>query len=95
MYLADEYRDLDYILTSPFLRAKETTNLILEEFDTVDQGERTLPTVVVEERLREIEFGIMDGIDRKKFREQMCIRDSCNSRGEVWCGDCSSGWGTD
>jgi broad specificity phosphatase PhoE len=69
MYLADEYRDLDYILTSPFLRAKETTNLILEEFDTVDQGERTLPTVVVEERLREIEFGIMDGIDRKKFRE--------------------------
>jgi broad specificity phosphatase PhoE len=27
------------------------------------------PTVVVDERIREIEFGVMDGIDRKRFRE--------------------------
>jgi broad specificity phosphatase PhoE len=52
----------DYILTSPYLRAKQTTAGII-------QGLGYEPKVVVEERIREIEFGVMDGIDRKKFRE--------------------------
>lgn len=52
----------DVIITSPYLRAKQTTEEIIK-------GMRYLPEIVVEERIREIEFGIMDGIDRKRFRE--------------------------
>jgi 2,3-bisphosphoglycerate-dependent phosphoglycerate mutase len=53
---------LDYIITSPYLRAKQTTERIC-------QGMGHNPRIVVDERIREIEFGVMDGIDRKKFRE--------------------------
>src|SRR5271157_4232070 len=52
----------EYIITSPYLRAKETTEGIIK-------GIGHVPRVVIEERIREIEFGVMDGIDRKKFRE--------------------------
>lgn len=52
----------EYIITSPYLRAKQTAEAIIE-------GMGCCPKVVVEERVREIEFGVMDGIDRKKFRE--------------------------
>lgn len=52
----------EYIITSPYLRAKQTTEGIIT-------GMKHRPFVVVEERIREIEFGVMDGIDRKKFRE--------------------------
>jgi len=53
---------IQYIVTSPYVRAKQTT-------DNVIKGLGYKPTVVVDERIREIEFGIMDGIDRKRFRE--------------------------
>lgn len=53
---------LDYIVMSPYLRAKQTAAGIV-------QGLGYTPKVVVEERLREIDFGVMDGIDRKRFRE--------------------------
>lgn len=53
---------IEYIITSPYLRAKQTTQGIID-------GLSYKPRVVVEERIREIEFGIMDGIDRKRFRE--------------------------
>jgi 2,3-bisphosphoglycerate-dependent phosphoglycerate mutase len=52
----------EYIITSPYLRAKQTTEGIIK-------GMKHNPWVIVEERIREIEFGVMDGIDRKKFRE--------------------------
>jgi broad specificity phosphatase PhoE len=52
----------DVVITSPYLRAKQTTEGIIN-------GMRHAPEVVVEERIREIEFGIMDGIDRATFRK--------------------------
>lgn len=52
----------DVIITSPYLRAKETTAGVVN-------GMRHRPWIVVEERVREIEFGIMDGIDRATFRK--------------------------
>ncbi len=53
---------LQYIVTSPYTRAKQTAMQIT-------QGLRYVPQIVVDERLREIDFGAMDGIDRKRFRE--------------------------
>src|SRR5271166_3566870 len=57
----------EVIITSPYLRAKQTTAGIVRGIQSV------LPTynprIVVEERIREIEFGVMDCIDRKRFRE--------------------------
>jgi broad specificity phosphatase PhoE len=58
---------VDYIITSPYLRAKETTEEIMFGYDRAGNW---LPKVVVEERIREIEFGIMDGIDRAEFRRR-------------------------
>lgn len=52
----------DYIITSPYLRAKQTTQECV-------YGMKHAPEIIVEERIREIEFGVMDGIDRKRFRE--------------------------
>lgn len=57
----------DVIITSPYYRAKQTTvNVVLGIQSLIPSYQ---PKIVVEERIREIEFGIMDGIDRKKFRE--------------------------
>jgi broad specificity phosphatase PhoE len=52
----------DVVITSPYLRAKQTTEAVIS-------GLGHAPDVVVEERIREIEFGIMDGIDRATFRK--------------------------
>lgn len=56
------YHQVDCIITSPYLRAKQTTKELM-------RGLRCTPEIVIEERIREIEFGIMDGIDRKRFRQ--------------------------
>lgn len=57
----------DVIVCSPYRRAKETLAGVLrgirDYFPTFD------PKIVIEERIREIEFGIMDGIDRATFRK--------------------------
>jgi broad specificity phosphatase PhoE len=53
---------LDHIITSPYVRAKQTTAEII-------RGMAHEPETVIEERIREIEFGIMDGIDRTTFRK--------------------------
>jgi len=55
-----------HIITSPYLRAKQTTERVL---DALALPASIRPWVIVEERIREIEFGVMDGIDRKRFRE--------------------------
>jgi broad specificity phosphatase PhoE len=57
----------EVIITSPYLRAKQTTAGVVKGIQSVRPGYN--PRIVVEERIREIEFGVMDGIDRKKFRE--------------------------
>jgi broad specificity phosphatase PhoE len=57
----------EVIITSPYLRAKQTTVNVVLGIQSVRPGYQ--PRIVVDERIREIEFGIMDGIDRKRFRE--------------------------
>ena len=57
----------EVIITSPYIRAKQTTDRIVEGIRTVHPD--YAPRIVVEERIREIEFGIMDGIDRATFRK--------------------------
>ena len=53
---------IQYIIRSPYLRTKQTTEHII-------RGLGYTPKVVVEERIREIDFGSMDGITREQFRE--------------------------
>jgi 2,3-bisphosphoglycerate-dependent phosphoglycerate mutase len=57
----------DVIITSPYYRAKQTTVDVILGIQSVRPGYQ--PKIVVEERIREIEFGIMDGIDRATFRK--------------------------
>jgi broad specificity phosphatase PhoE len=59
------------IFVSPYLRARQTTEEIME-------GLGYEPKVVVEERIREIEFGILDGLSpegiRVKYPEEIARR---------------------
>lgn len=52
------YQKLDYILMSPYVRTRQTTEHVIS-------GMEYQPQVVVEERVREIEFGIFDGFTRE------------------------------
>jgi broad specificity phosphatase PhoE len=54
-------KPLDYIVMSPYVRTRQTTELVIE-------GMGYSPTVAVEERIREIEFGLMDGLSREGVR---------------------------
>jgi broad specificity phosphatase PhoE len=53
---------IEFVVTSPYTRAKQTVERIV-------CGLGYSPKIVVDERLREIDFGAMDGIDRQRFRE--------------------------
>lgn len=57
----------EVIITSPFYRAKQTTVNVVLGIQAVRPGYQ--PRIVIDERIREIEFGIMDGIDRATFRK--------------------------
>jgi broad specificity phosphatase PhoE len=60
----------EVIVTSPYLRAKQTTEGVIRGINSVINSTTPYdPRIVVEERIREIEFGIMDGIDRPTFRK--------------------------
>lgn len=60
----------EVIITSPYIRAKQTTQDIVRGIQNVyPHYSQYQPKIVVEERVREIEFGIMDGIDRAMFRK--------------------------
>jgi broad specificity phosphatase PhoE len=56
-HLASKFR-FDRIFTSPYLRAVQTTQSIADEFDCK-------PEIVNEERIREKEFGILDGLTKE------------------------------
>src|SRR5579863_4100663 len=59
----------EIIVTSPYLRAKQTTEGVVRWINSVRNFTTAYaPRIVVEERVREIEFGTMDGIDRSTFR---------------------------
>jgi broad specificity phosphatase PhoE len=57
----------EVLICSPYLRAKQTMYDIIRGIRVHNPTYN--PRIVIEERIREIEFGIMDGIDRKRFRE--------------------------
>lgn len=48
----------DVVLASPYVRARQTANLICDAGGTAPRT----PAVIVDERLREKEFGILDGL---------------------------------
>jgi broad specificity phosphatase PhoE len=51
-------KSLDFIVLSPYVRTRQTTNWIVN-------GLGYTPELVIEERIREIEFGILDGLTRE------------------------------
>ena len=81
------------VITSPYLRARQTTDILktLGEFPYAGDAAR----LVVDERFREKEFGILDGLTRygvlKRFPEQAAFRASLGKfyhrppGGESWC----------
>ena len=79
------------LLTSPYLRARTTTHLALESAGiTPDEI-----TLVIDERLREREFGILDGLTRvgieQRYPDQAALRSAIGKfyhrppGGESWC----------
>jgi len=81
------------VITSPYLRARQTTDIIkaLGGFQYVSHA----ASLVQDERFREKEFGILDGLTRygilERFPEQAAIRTSMGKfyhrppGGESWC----------
>jgi broad specificity phosphatase PhoE len=77
------------VLTSPYLRARRTAEILVEESKL-----REIP-LVVDERLRERELGILDRLTRrgieKQFPEQAALRKAVGKfyhrppGGESWC----------
>src|SRR5271157_1553607 len=63
--------DFDILYVSPYLRARQTAEEIV-------RGLGYYPRIVVEERIREIEFGILDGLSaegiRVKYPEEVARR---------------------
>jgi broad specificity phosphatase PhoE len=88
--LSDEERP-NVILVSPYIRARETARLLMDAVG-LDQDELTY---VVDERLREKEFGVLDRLTkygiRHKYPEQAEIRSVLGKfyhrppGGESWC----------
>lgn len=68
----------DTILISPYLRTRQTANLII-------QGLGYTPDYMVDERLREIEFGLLDGLTPQgieaKYPEELARR---HKEGKYW-----------
>jgi probable phosphoglycerate mutase len=81
------------VITSPYLRARQTTDIIkaLGNFRYASDA----ATLVIDERFREKEFGILDGLTRygilERFPEQAALRASLGKfyhrppGGESWC----------
>lgn len=63
-------KPLDFIIVSPYVRTRQTTQQIIRGASHNFSG-AYLPDftkIVVEERIREIEFGLMDGLTREGVR---------------------------
>jgi broad specificity phosphatase PhoE len=90
-YLADKEDRADVILASPYRRAQDTARLLVEAHAAVDDFDR----VLLDERLREKEFGILDGLTvqgiHKHHPEQARLRGIVGKfyhrppGGESWC----------
>jgi len=53
----------DVIFSSPYMRTMQTSQHIAEQFPTA-------PQIMMEERVREIEFGILDGLTHQGIKER-------------------------
>ena len=60
-YLKEQYRNFDVIFTSPFKRASGTAKLIAQNFPKTK--------LIVEERIREKEFGVLDGLTPEELKQ--------------------------
>jgi broad specificity phosphatase PhoE len=81
------------VISSPYLRARQTTDIIrsLGSFNYVSDA----ASLILDERFREKEFGILDGLTRygilERFPEQAALRNSLGKfyhrppGGESWC----------
>jgi broad specificity phosphatase PhoE len=71
-------RPIDVIYVSPYLRTRQTMKKIIE-------GLGYTPKIIVDERIREIEFGLFDGLDKHgieiKYREEVRRRER---EGKYW-----------
>ena len=70
--------DFDVIFSSPYMRALQTTQHIISQL-------RTAPLTVMEERIREIEFGVLDGLTsagiKARYPEEFARR---QREGKYW-----------
>jgi probable phosphoglycerate mutase len=92
-YLRDTFVNkvgaFDVVLMSPYLRTRQTTNKILQGLGVDNKAGldsyRPAPRVTQDERLREIEFGIFDGLTREglaaKYPEEVRRREK---EGKYW-----------
>lgn len=81
------------VITSPYVRARQTTAIIKELGDFPYASD--VASLVVDERFREKEFGILDGLTRygimERFPDQAAFRTSLGKfyhrppGGESWC----------
>ena len=76
-YLAPRFQ-FDAVFTSPYKRTIDTTRALLSAY-------ATQPPVIAEERIREIEFGILDGLTwmgvKQKFPDEFARRER---EGKYW-----------
>jgi probable phosphoglycerate mutase len=62
LYLAGRHQ-FDAVFASPYKRTRETSEAILSAYEPK-------PNLILEERIREIEFGILDGLTANAIREK-------------------------
>lgn len=60
-FLKKQYGHFDVIFTSPFVRAEKTARLVAEQFSDAK--------FIVEERIREKEFGVADGLTSNELKK--------------------------
>src|SRR5262245_26938251 len=65
-HLAEAGRNADVILSSPYKRAQQTARILLDCGAVASERAR----VLLDERLREKEFGIIDGLTRQGIEKQ-------------------------
>jgi len=62
----NQYGSFDVLYVSPYVRTRDTAGIVLEELESK-------PPLVLEERVREKEFGVLEGMSRgarKKFQPE-------------------------
>lgn len=69
-YLAEMESTLDTVFVSPYRRTRQTAEHILSSFGARAPQRSDAPKIVVEERVREIEFGVLDGLTAEGIKSK-------------------------